>query len=43
MVSGFVDIKNFYEMWNECYLWSDKLMLWLDLSFGDFWIYFVDK
>ena len=43
MASGFVDIKNASEMWNECHLWSDKPMLWPDLSFGYPWIYLVDK
>ena len=41
--SGFVDIRNPYEIWNASHLWSDKPTLWPDISFGDLWIYLVDK
>ena len=41
--SGFVDIRNPYEMWNASHLWSDKPILWPDISFGDLWIYLIDN
>ena len=28
--SGFVDIRNPYEIWNASHLWSDKPTLWPD-------------
>ena len=33
----FVNIRNPYEMWN------DKPTLWPDISFGDLWMYLVEK
>ena len=44
LVAGvFVNIRNPYEMWNENHLWNDKPTLWPDKSFGDLWMYLVEK